>query len=208
MSAFQPIPPKHAAELIEAAGMGEEGKRLILELAAAGAVKGYASMIETTDADGSTIELRDPTIPRAIWKRIMQEGKASDVWSGAVRLAGSGLLGGTPAVNVIGIRFKRETILHATATHGSAKPCLGGRKPAAKPLREAPVASPTSPTPQPIDLSVPWVSVKTAARALSVGRTKLYDMMSNGELDWQPIGDRGRRISTSSIVELCCRTSR
>lgn len=205
MSAFQPIPPKHAAKLIEDAGMGEDGKRLILELAAAGDVKGYARLIETAGQNGDTTEVRDSMIPRAIWKRVIETGRAEEVWSGAVRLDGSGQVGGAPAVNLIGIRFKQETIEDATAAHGSAKPRPIART-SAKNLAVAAEVENSSPgplfTPATIDLSGPWVDVKTAKRALSVGTTKLYEMMASGKLEWKPIGARGRRISTASIRAL------
>lgn len=83
-------------------------------------MKGYARLIESVDADGSRIEVRDSRIPRELWRRIVDEGRASDVWSiGTVRLAGSGLIGGTPAVTVIGIRFDDTTLSQIVGEHGA-----------------------------------------------------------------------------------------
>lgn len=211
MSAFNPIPPRRAAELVEEAQLGDAG-RVLVDFAAAGLVKGYARLIETVDASGKRSEVRDSRIPRELWRRIVEEGRAEDVWTiGTVRLAGSGLVGGDPAITLIGIRFDDVSLQAVVAQHsGTARPLMRAKlvKPRDAPATTvAPVVEPAA-LPQPsrpglsaIPDGAVTVTIKQAMAAVGLGRTTVDKLCGEGKLTRVKVGGRAL-ITVESIRAL------
>ena len=211
MTAHRPIPPIKAADLAGQANIAE-ALRVLADFAEAGILKSYARLQETRYSDGRQEEVRDARIPRAIWRRIIDEGKTSDVLTGSVRLSGSPELGGGPKMNVIGIRFDEDSAIALVGQHGN--PSQGGAPSAPSPSSTdgGPPPSPLSPAPAAVDVAdaskpvppraaptprSPTVSpdaealtIDQAAVALSIGRTKLYDLVKTQELVLTKIGKR------------------
>ncbi|MCD2325021.1 hypothetical protein LQ953_13435 [Sphingomonas sp. IC-56] len=195
MSAFNPIPPRRAAAIIEEAQLGDP-MRILVDFAAAGLVKGYARLIETAHADGTCAEVRDSRVPREVWKRIIEQGCAADILAvGTVRLPGSHLRGGEPSMSVIGIRFDDVSLQAVIEQHSAeARPLRALRaapgvitppQPVAAPaaISAQPAAAPRSQSPA---ASIPegavTVTVQQAMAALGLGRTKVNQLMGQGRL--------------------------
>lgn len=213
MSAFSPIPPRLAIDLVQSAQLGEAG-RVLVDFAAAGLVKGYARLIETVDARGTRTEVRDSRIPRNLWRRIVDEGRVEDAWTaGSVRLAGSDLVGGAPAVTVTGIRFD-DVSLQATIAQHNLSAGVGR-------VRRTPVTSvaatdavlteppPTAVAPASLSRASPiaipegsvTVTIKQAMAALGLGRTTVDKLCGIGRLTRVKVGGRAL-ITVDSIRTL------
>jgi hypothetical protein len=210
---FNPIAPRKAAELVDTADLGE-ASAVLADFAVAGLIKAYARVIETVGADGHRAEIRDSRIPRDLWRRICDENKVADIWStGSVRLEGSDLRSGAPAVSLIGIRFDDKTLLNVLAQHGGEVGSIAPSVSPVEPLSPAHVdaeaqapASPPAPAPasrqvpvtaprlKALPLGIPdgavTVTVAQAVTALGLGRTTVDKMMRNGALVRVKVGAR------------------
>lgn len=209
MTAFHPLVPSKAIEMIEAAGI-PHAQRLIRDHAAAGLVKSYAMLIETTEVSGATTCIRGAAMSIDLWRRIVTEDADEDVWTGGtVRLAPSGLIGGVPAVNITGVGFNGSDLQrlidqHCGGTSKGKRPQLVG----AQSDDDADVPAPAIPKPtrrQADLLAIPpgalAVTVNQAMAALGLGRTKVNDLMVRGTLVRVKIDTR-TLITTESIRAL------
>jgi excisionase family DNA binding protein len=225
---FNPIAPRRAAELAAAADLAEAAT-VLADFAVAGLIKAYARVIETTHADGTRTEVRDSRIPRDLWRRICDEGRTSDIWSsGSVRLAGSDLRGGVPAVSLIGIRFDDKSLLNVVAQHGGpvghvqdtsaeSEPRDRAAVPASAPSFEpAPAPAPAVQEPvstadpeKPLHRGIPHgavtVTVAQAAAALGIGRTTVDKLMRNGTLVRVKVG--ARTLITADSIRVLTATA-
>lgn len=213
MSAFNPIPPRAAAELVDAAQIGDAASVLV-DFAIAGRVKGYARLVEMVDARGARSEVRDGRIPVALWRRIVEAGKIEDVVrAGTVRLPGSGLIGGEPAVTIIGIRFDDASINALIVQHSAAaRPAAGAKRSAKSPGEPVVIAAPLplepAAAPQPArrgPAAIPdgavTVTIKQAMAALGLGRTTVDKLCGEGKLERIRVGGRAL-VTVESIREL------
>jgi hypothetical protein len=189
---------------------------VLADFAVAGLVKAYARIIETDEADGRRTEVRDSRIPRDLWRRICGEGKVDDIWAiGSVRLPGSDLRDGLPAVSLIGIRFDDKSLQNVIAQHsgdvGSAAP---PDQPelrtvhamlSSPPPDEQPKLEPVKTTTKPVRVGIPegaiTVTVKEAMAATGLGRTTIDKLMGNGTLVRVKVGAR-TLITAESIRAL------
>ena len=139
MTAFVQINSHDAADLLASAGSAE-ARRCIVDFAAAGLLNVYARKIETTDPSGACVDSLASVIPPALWKRIVAEGVADDVWTrDTVRLAGS--VGGAPAVAITGIGFSEQFVRLLIAQHrGDDEQVDGDRREGGRVRRSADVA--------------------------------------------------------------------
>ena len=211
MSAFNPITPRHAAELIEQAGIGEPANVLVGS-SSIGLVKGYARMIDTKSSDGSHSEVRDSRIPRVLWRRIADAELGEQILSSFTVHLVEGP--GDPAVAISGIRFDDKSLRAVIAQH-SAAPRPADEIVAARMTR---AVSLPAVAPQKIDVPPPPVETASRARpvlsalpegavlvtvnqamaALGLGRTKVNELMVMGTLVRVKIDTR-TLITTESI---------
>jgi excisionase family DNA binding protein len=212
VSAFQPISPRAAIQLLEDADTGLDCAQLLADLAEAGRVKGYARLVEVSGVGRPTSEVRDGRIDRAVWKRIVAEDKVASVYAtGSVRLGCDTDPAG--AVSVLGIRFDEKSVMAAAVEHGRAEP----------PSQPAKTSSATRMQPAPAEVeaataatveqrprrTVPddavAMSVDEAAAILGVSRGTVYKLMDAGTLDSKKVGGR-RLVSAASVRALLART--
>lgn len=194
MSAFRPISPHHALQLLDAAEIGTDSSRLLADLAMAGVVKGYARLVESEGPGVGRTEVRDAKIDRHLWRRIVTEQKVSEVYaSGSVHLGGTGER--VARVSVIGIRFDATTVQAAAAQHGKIEmaPKPAGTVPESKvapaeELRQEPDAF--QPERRSIDPAAVTYSIDEAAIALSVSRGTINKMIKSERLQSFRIGNR------------------
>ena len=194
---------------MEKAGI-PEARRFIVDFAAAGLLKAYAETIVTTEACGTTTTVRGATIPTHLWKRIVVEDVADNVWvGGSVRLAGSGLRGGTPEVWITGIGFSESFVRRVVARHTGvapvpSKPIPRSSQPVA-PVADEPAMPPAPLGRQPDPTAIPegalLATIRQTQAALGLGRTKVNELMNSGRLVRREI-DGGVRIEVSSIRAL------
>lgn len=177
MSAFTPISPKEAAELMDAAGVPGLPE-VLADFAVGGFARTYARLTETIHTGGQRIEVRDAAIPRELWRRIIADRKATAVWdTGTVRLDGSPHQA-QPAVTVLGIRYNREDVALLASQHGCR---LGGASGGASPA-PAPAGPPlpAPPSPAQAELPIPSPATETAgtpaeaAKPASTRKAKAY----------------------------------
>ena len=115
MTAFTPIPPKAALEMM--AGI-PEAHSLLADLAQAGIVKAYARLFEIEGPDGKSSS-RDKRLPADVWKRAVSEWKVKDIFSsGTVRIPAGVATTDEPAIVAIGIRFDPASVRRAAQEHG------------------------------------------------------------------------------------------
>jgi hypothetical protein len=111
VSAHRPILPAKAIELVDAAGL-QDAQVLLADFAAAGLIKTYALVQETSSADAAVGTVRDAQIPAEAWQRIVAEKKVADAFNGGtVRLQGSTLRGGPPWVQITGVSFSEVSLV-------------------------------------------------------------------------------------------------
>lgn len=204
MNAHTTITPMKAAQLVEAAGIAD-GKRIIADFAAGGFVKSYALSIETLDMRGDSTVVLGPKIPKAMWKRIVQAGRTTDVWtSGTVHLAGAAI--------ITGITFKPDSIDWLIAHHVGAPPSVAGsRKPApARAVAPEPtsedvggvpveVAKDHHASPPAIPPGALFASMEQTMRALNKSRGTIYNLIKRGKLVRRDTGLRSISIEVASI---------
>lgn len=219
MSAFNPIAPRRAAELIEQAGIGNPAN-ILVGSSSIGLVKAYARMIETKNADGTHSGVRDSRIPRDLWQRIADAEMGEQILSSfTVLLAAEPA---NPAVAISGIRFDDKSLLALIGQHSAAarhsnemiSPNVAERaqqvtEVAAKEAK-VPDAAASSPKARPALSALPegavLVTVNQAMAALGLGRTKVNDLMVKGTLVRVKIDTR-TLITSESIRALIPPTS-
>lgn len=110
MSEHLPILPWEAIEILEAAGV-QNPKVILADYAAAGIIKTYALVRETASVGLAVETVRDASIPRDVWQRIVAENKACDALNGGtVRVQGSYLGGGAPSIQITGVSFLEASL--------------------------------------------------------------------------------------------------
>jgi hypothetical protein len=176
LTAFVPVSPMKAVELVESAGI-MDARRVISDNAAAGLVKSYARVIETEPVAGGKDRVLGAAVPVDLRQRIIREGVVADVWTGGtVRLAAADLIGGAPAVSITGIGFAekhlRQTIDHhrgqVSGEPRSKKATVGLAGKIAAPV-DAPVAERSAPDPAAIPAGAMLCTIKQAMAALGRG---------------------------------------
>ena len=222
MTAFHPLPPKKAIQLVEEAGV-QDAALMIRDYAAAGIVKSYAMVVETISVDGGRSCVRDAAIPVTLWHRMIEEGADEGIWTGAtVRLASIDATA-VPKVNITGVRFN-EGDLHKLVA------LLGNGAVAAPDVRTTPAVEASAPVgvhdarmedvPAIVDTPAPrktrerrqpdpsilmpgklLLTVAETQAALGLGRTKVNELMNDGRLVRQHI-DGGVRIEVASVKAL------
>jgi excisionase family DNA binding protein len=210
MSAFQPISPSAAVELLEDADTGLDCAQLLADLAEAGRVRSYARLVEVSGVGRQTSEVRDGRIERAVWKRIVAEDKVAGVYAtGSVRLGCDTDPAG--AVSVLGIRFDEKSVMAAAVEHGRSKPAFRPAKLKAKPVAQVQHAEPVAEVVQAVAVEerprrilpdgAVAMSVDEAAAVLGVSRGTVYKLMDTGALESKKVGGR-RLVSAASVRAL------
>uniref|UniRef100_A0A6H1ZRP5 Putative DNA binding, helix-turn-helix domain containing protein n=2 Tax=viral metagenome TaxID=1070528 RepID=A0A6H1ZRP5_9ZZZZ len=205
MTAHNPILPAKAIDHIKGVGL-DCSHAVLADFAAAGLVKSYALVRESIPVGGTPETVRDGAVPAEMWDRIIEDGKTEEAMAGGtVRLAGSDLIGGAPAVRLTGIRFSEGSLLKVLARY-QATPALAPKAPP-KAAAPKPADPPTAPMPAPVPLkdAIPpgavAISVKQAMQALGIGRTKTNDLMNDGTLVRRKSGRR-TLITVESVNRL------
>lgn len=192
LNAVTTLTPMKAVELVEAAGI-EDARRIIADFAAADLVTSYALVTKTTNARGAGTCVRGATIPADLWQRVVLGGIADDVWSsGTVRLEGSDLVGGSPAVVMTGITFKRASIEWLIAHHAGTLPARPRKRKATTPpqAREVQSLDQVAATPRPrrkrdpaaIPAGALTATMEQTEAALGVSRGTVYNLIDRGKL--------------------------
>ncbi len=209
MTAFHPLPPHKAIDLMAAAGMPHTA-RLLRDYAAAGLVKSYALLVETIEVDGRQSIVRGGAVPTDLWQRMIRDGVDDDVWTGGtVRLASADLIWGLPAINITGIGFNPGDVERLVAQHRCEQPKAKRAVATLPPPRslDQPAANAATPAPprprRAADASVLTpgkllVTIAEAGAALGCGRTKVNELMNAGRLERRDI-DGGVRITVESV---------
>lgn len=170
MTGFAQLSPLGAADVIEKASIPEP-QRLLADFAVAGVVRTYARVIETISAGTCAPRMLDATVSEAVWRRIIAEGKAEDVWATATaRLEGSPNLG-TLAVSVFGITFNAADVQAAARRHGrtlESDPEPPASDIPARATPAAPQARSTGPKQRAGTIVQPSIPAKRSASASSI----------------------------------------
>lgn len=208
VTAFRPISPHAAIQILDAADIGADLHRLLANLAMAGLVKGYARLIEGETAGQPRTEVRDSRIDRGIWRRIVAEDRIAAVYEEAsVHLDEDG---DGNRVSVIGIRFDATSVNRAAAEHGA----VPAAAPAPIVTHIVPPAKKSRPAPSPAyDQSVPFtvvdapvvsagrqravldpgtvaLSIQETADVLGVSKGTVNNLINQGKLTSKKIGRR------------------
>jgi hypothetical protein len=222
LTAFHPLPPKKAIQLVEEAGV-IDAALMIRDYAAAGIVKSYAMVVETIGADGGRSCVRDAAIPVALWHRMIDEGADEGIWTGAtVRLAGSDATA-VPKVNITGVRFNEGDLHKLVALLGDGAVAAPDIRITPAVEAPAPVGVPetrTEDVPAVVDTPAPrktrerrqpdpsilmpgklLLTVAETQAALGLGRTKVNELMNDGRLVRKHI-DGGVRVEVASVRAL------
>ena len=201
------LAPKAALELIQAAGVDDAAK-VIRDHAAAGLLRSYASSQITLDANGTRAQVRGAAVSAETWERMIRSDVHDDVWGGGtVRVQGSNLLGGDPALNVTGITFHAGDIDKLAQHHRPARRQVTvkgtGDELAATAIVEAAVShdTPLGKSQQTPDLSALnagalLLTVKQVQAALGISRTTVYKLVGEAKLE-RPQGET--RITSVSV---------
>lgn len=203
MTAFRPISPQAAIQVLETAGVAVDKRGLLANLAMGGVVRAYAQVIETEVIGSPITEIRGSRIDRAIWRRIIAEGKIASIYDdGSVHLGGQGYV---DRISVVGIRFDATSVTSAAADHGPAMPApvapvkASKQKPAA-----APPPAPVTPMPAAVEemaAAVPprrtvlepgtvALSIPEAASVIGVSTGTVKNLIRRQELTIKKIGRR------------------
>ncbi|KQM62703.1 hypothetical protein ASE75_13835 [Sphingomonas sp. Leaf17] len=202
------LTPKQAIEVIKAAGVDDAAK-LIRDHAAAGLVRSYAQVQVTINTRGERTCVRGGAVASAAWERMICGGVDSDVWGGGtVRLAGSDLVGGTPALHVTGIAFHADDIERLSNQQRPASRVKAApKRVAVEQTRVADEDPADVPSPRPtrqrgaLDLSALHsgallLTVKQTEAALAISHTTVYKLINAGKLE-RPAGET--RITAESV---------
>ncbi|MEE4540155.1 MAG: hypothetical protein V2J51_16890 [Erythrobacter sp.] len=209
MPAHQPVLPARAVDLVEARNL-DAAKSLLADFAAAGLIKTYALVREIRPAEGPIEIFRDSQIPSDEWDRIVASGKISAAFNGGtVRLEGSALRGGAPAILITGISFSEASLIKVLDRYCAAPP-IGAAKKTVNPGRKAEEAASSSscqndklkgkvvPPIRPGDLTA---SIAQTMQATGLGRTKVDELMQERVLVRRKVGSR-TLITVESIERL------
>ena len=190
---------------------GDDARRLLADYAAAGLVRSYALVIETTEVDRRKAIVRGAAVPVDLWQRVVREGATPDVWTGGtVRLQADDLIGGAPGVDVTGIGFHKGDLDRLVDHHGGR---ASGAKHHVEVTPETPTTGPgfgeqvrtgarrRKPNPAAIPPGAIFATVAQTEAALGFGRTKINEMMNDGRLVKHKI-DGATRIEVASIMAL------
>ncbi|KQN93066.1 hypothetical protein ASE95_10820 [Sphingomonas sp. Leaf231] len=207
MTAFHPVPPAKAIQLVEAAGISNAAQ-LIRDFAAAGLVKSYALVLETIEPAGRRTCVRGGAIPTGLWQRIVGDGVEDAAWiGGAVWLAGADLIGGMPAAIITGIGFNDKDLqrLIEHQQGGVPKPAAAKKASVVGVELVPELQSAESPKRQPDSSAIPngalLATVRQVEAALGFGRTKVNELINAGRLERVKI-DGGVRITVASVKAL------
>lgn len=192
LNATTTLTPMKAVELVEAAGI-DDARRIIADFAEAGLITSYALVTKTIDTRGAGTCVRGAIIPADLWRRVVLGGIADDVWSsGTVRLAGSDLVGGDPAVVMTGITFKLDSIKWLIAHHAGTLPARPRKRKATTPPQADEVQSvdQVAAAPRPrrtrdpaaIPAGALTATMEQTEAALGVSRGTVYNLIDRGRL--------------------------
>jgi len=121
VTAFRSISPQQAIAIVESRGV-PDARRLIVDFAAAGLVKGYALVIETIAAPGDIRTIRGAAISTDLWKRVQQASLADDVWRGGTLRLAADPASGLPEVSITGVSFSEKSLHRLVEHHGGDAP--------------------------------------------------------------------------------------
>lgn len=205
LTAFQPITPQQAIDIAERAGV-PDARRVIIDFAAAGLVKGYALVCETMTASERTTK-RDAAISTDLWKRLQRDGVADRVWGGGTIRLVVDPASNLPEVHITGVSFSQASVQRLVHHHGGSAPAAPKPTEPRKPIE--PTAVPTAVSlgrsaPSAIPADAVTVTVKQAMAMLGLGRTKINEMMNDGRLVKRKF-DRRTMIDVESIRRLADR---
>lgn len=209
MPAHHPIPPSKAIELVEAKKL-DRARFLLADFAAAGLVKTYALVREVRPAEGRVEIIRDCQLPTEDWDRIIASASVDAALSGGtVRLEGSSLRGGPPSILITGVSFSETSLTKVLERYcadpsGSASQQYSEECWSEPDHRNAEAShdrkSARKPVP-PIKEGDLTASVAQAMQATGLGRTKIDQLMRDGDLVRTKVGKR-TLITVESIERL------
>ena len=199
LTAFHPITPQQAIAIAEGAGV-HDARRVIVDYAAAGIVKGYALVCETMMTSERRTS-RGAAISIALWKRLQREGLSDQVWNGGTLRLEADPLNDLPEVSITGVSFSQASLQRLVNHHGGGTPTA--HEPAQPPKVVVTTARPIAssrlrPDPSAIPAGAITVTVNQAMAALGLGRTKINALMNDGRLVRIKY-DRSTRIEVESI---------
>lgn len=193
MTAWRPISPTEARNILANATVGGDAGALLIDLAQAGLVKGYARLIERAGGD----EVRDSRIDRDLWRQVVEGGKVLEIFSnGTVRLEGA---------SAIGIRFDERSVRVAATEHGcrvepaqqeavASKKALPAARKTAGSIEAAPEVAVERCSPPRPSFTIPEgtlvLNTHEAASALRVGKTTLVALANSGKIERRSVGRR------------------
>lgn len=186
--------------MVQAAGV-EDAAKLIRDYAAAGLVKTYAELQVRIAADGARTSVRRGAVPAELWDRMVDEGADGDAWTGGtVRLVGSELIGGMPAVHVTGLSFNPAHVQRLVDQQlPTSLAAARVQKAALSPTSSEETADPqpttaryAGPDASAIPANAILCTVKQAGEALGFGRTKVNELMKTGLLERRRVGSSTR----------------
>lgn len=198
--------PRQAIEVVQATG-AEDAAKLIGDHAAAGLVRSYAQVQLTIDAAGQRTSRLGARIDAEVWERMIRAGVDGDAWTGGtVRLPGSDLVGGEPAMNITGIAFHPADI-HRLALQQRPTPQPSRKakqQPSPSPADETDAKAPSKrkrkapPDLSPLHSGAIHLTVEQTKAALSIGHTTFYKLLNAGKLERAP-SKTGTRIMAASV---------
>lgn len=205
MTAFRPISPGAAIDILNAADIRVDRERLLVDLAMAGTVKGYARLIEIEAAGAAPVAIRDGRIDRATWWRIIAADRIADIYRvGSIHMDEQGPSG---RLSVIGIRFDAASVTAAAADHSLIAPSPITPTSASTPRARMAAAVADVFEPVPIGVAEPSeasnnesrailhadtvaLSIDQAADVLGVARGTIHNLIKRDQLVARKVGRR------------------
>ena len=209
MSFHRPILPRKAIELVKFRNL-DAPEKLLADYAAAGLIKTYALVREIRPAGGPTKTVRDSQIPPEEWARIVaSDNIMAALDGGTIKLDGSKLPGGLPAIQITGISFSEASLTKildrycadssvcTLASPLKSRPTTQekGHEPSAEDQKRGEDAVP------PIKAGDLTASIAQTMQATGLGRTKIDQLMRKGDLVRTKVGTRAL-ITVESIERL------
>lgn len=213
LTAFQPVSPQQAIQIVSNAGIADAA-RLIVDFAAAGLVKSYALVIDSKQDDGRRGVVRGGAILTDLWRRIVQQGVADEIWRGGTVRLGAVPAEAWPEVNITGVSFSVKSLQRLIEHHGakalpSAEPLAAGSAQERVEGDGEPEVEPAPgrrrPDPSAFPIGAELATVNQAMAALGFGRTKINELMNDGRLVRVKV-DGSTRITVESIRALAGRS--
>ena len=180
------------------------------DYAAAGLIKTYALMRKIRPAGGSTKTVRDAQIPPEDWARIVaSDNIIAALNGGTVQLVGAKLHGGLPTIQITGISFSEASLtkildrycadpfICRSAPPSNSSPTAQEKPPQLLPEDQKPTHQAVPPI-KAGDLTAPNAQTM---QATGLGRTKVDQLMKNGDLVRTKVSDRAL-ITVESIERL------